>query len=430
MNAEEGEIRPDEGVAGESSFIAPVLRPELGSQEGDRCDSGDEHKNEPENTAPLGDRESSAHVGDTDDCLVRVTDIVDRFTQQTKPRLKEQTAREYAAAFEVFAERAHLGDLTKRQIAGTRGKQLVLEHLQHIPKTCWRWQNAALKAVWMYGLNLPWPIDPKRDFGRLPKTQPRETPPNRIVQAWADGLEHEPDPYLRLIWLFVAQHGWRPSHVGRLKWRNVRYDQSGRPTAIIADGGKEDFKTSSPIAARLCPDVADALLAWKEVASEPLPERPIIPWRWGNGKVNPSKAQGRTSLRRHWDRLQETWNLPSLRMCDLRHWVSTTCRRAGLSKPASAYLTGHDARQGGSMRDWYDNPGLEDIFAEQVEKLPDGPLGTLTPVRLEPTEGLAPESVDLLREYMDGKIGTMEFANRIESIRLRLSAVQPPSMQP
>ena len=72
------------------------------------------------------------------------------------------------------------------------------------------------------------------------------------------------------------------------------------------------------------------------------------------------------------------------------------------------------------MRDWYNSPGLEDIFAEQAGKLPDGPLGTLVPVRLESTEALEPESVDLLRDYIGDKIGTMESANGIESIHLRL----------
>ena len=82
------------------------------------------------------------------------------------------------------------------------------------------------------------------------------------------------------------------------------------------------------------------------------------------------------------------------------------------------------------MRDWYDNPAIEDILAEQAEYLPDGALGLLDSVKVELTEGLCPESVELLREYLAGRMGTMELANKVESIRLRLSAAQPPALQP
>lgn len=82
------------------------------------------------------------------------------------------------------------------------------------------------------------------------------------------------------------------------------------------------------------------------------------------------------------------------------------------------------------MRDWYDNPPLEDIFAEQAECLPHGTLGTLDPVKIELTEGLCPESVDLLREYLGGRMGTMEFANKIEAVRLKKAVLDSPTLQP
>ncbi len=81
------------------------------------------------------------------------------------------------------------------------------------------------------------------------------------------------------------------------------------------------------------------------------------------------------------------------------------------------------------MRDWYDNPALEEIFEEQAEILPDGPLGTLTTPKVEMAEGVAPECVNLLREYLNGGIGTMEFATKMESLRLKLVA-QTSSVQP
>ena len=70
------------------------------------------------------------------------------------------------------------------------------------------------------------------------------------------------------------------------------------------------------------------------------------------------------------------------------------------------------------MRDWYDNPRLEEIFAEQSAKLPDGPLGLLAPPEIKLVSGLSPKAVTLLQAYLNGKIGTMEFASRIEALRL------------
>ena len=196
---------------------------------------------------------------------------------------------------------------------------------------------------------------------------------------------------------------------------NVRYDGAGMPVAIVGGGSKEGFKTQSSIAARLCPEVAEALGAWRKVCPEPFPERPTILWRGANGEIEPARSQSRNSLRKHWKRLRKKWQLPSLRMYDLRHWIVTQYRRPDLSRQASAYLMGHDPTRGGSMRDWYDNPALERIFAEQAEHLPEETLATLDPVRLETPEGLCPEPVDLLRDYLGGRMGTMEFATKIES---------------
>ena len=163
----------------------------------------------------------------------------------------------------------------------------------------------------------------------------------------------------------------------RLRWRNVRYDGAGKPASMVADGSQEGFKTSSPIAVRLAPDVVEALDAWKRIASEPLPERLILPYGGAVGRPGYSRNRGQKALARHWKRLQKRWSLPPLRPVDVRHWVAGACRRADLSKQASAYLMGHDPTQGGSMRDWYDNPQIEDVLAEQAEKLPYGPLGML-----------------------------------------------------
>lgn len=86
----------------------------------------------------------------------------------------------------------------------------------------------------------------------------------------------------------------------------------------------------------------------------------------------------------------------------------------------------HDPIQGGSMRDWYDNSQLEDVFAEPAEKLPYGPLGVLGNESVELMDGLPSEAVELMQGYLKGEIGTMEFALKAEAIRLRGKSVRPP----
>jgi hypothetical protein len=72
------------------------------------------------------------------------------------------------------------------------------------------------------------------------------------------------------------------------------------------------------------------------------------------------------------------------------------------------------------MRDWYDRPQLEDVLAEQAERLPNGALGYLEPPEVEMLgmEGIPNEALSLLQSYLKGEVPTMEFMNRIESIRI------------
>lgn len=364
------------------------------------------------------------------DAPLRIAEVLERFVDSTRTRLKAQTQKAYATEFRQFAERANLEALTKRQLAGPRGKALILAHLTRIPRPTWRWEVAVLKAVWTLGLSLAWPLDAKRDLGNLPKVRRRQSPPDAVVKAWSEALLHERDPYLRLLWLLIAQHGWRSSHVVRLKWRNVQCDEAGKPVAIVADGTEEGFKTNSPIAARLSPDVAEALEAWRQAAPETFSERPILPWADARGRVQPGREKDNGSIRRHWDHLREKWKLPSVRPVDMRHWVASACRRAGLSKQASAYLMGHDPTQGGAMRDWYDAPQLADVLAEQAERVPRGPLGLLEPPEVKLVEGFPPEAIGLLSDYLAGRCGTMEFASRMETLRLRVPVGPPPVPEP
>ena len=364
-----------------------------------------------------------------DDCSLRVAEVMERFRQQTRTRLKADSQKDYLQAFWRFAKNADLESYTRRQLCGPKGRMLILGHLDKLPKPSWRWILAALKPVWIYGLNIPWPIDSKRDLPKLPRVGRRQSPPDAQVKTWAKALANERDPYLRLLWLLVAQHGWRPSHVCRMKWRNVQYNDQGIPVAIIADGAQESFKTSSPVAARLAPDVVEALQQWKEKADNHSLDGPILPWRSVKGQLTCTREQICRAFDQHWKRLEKKWQLPHLCPTHLRHFVATASRRAGLSKQATAYLMGHDATQGGAMRDWYDSPQLQDVFDEQAARLPYGPLGLLEPPTVELEGGLTKDVVSLVSAYLAGQTGTMEFATTMEKIRLQRSTQQTPAME-
>ena len=399
-------------------------------KEGDNLPAGtrnDESERKPQlGTDGSGDNTKTL---EGDDRSLRVSEVSERFRQQTRTRLRDGSTKDYVRAFRRFAKDADLESYTRRQLSGQKGRVLILAHLDKVPKRSWRWVVAALKPVWIYGLDLPWPIDSKRDLPKLPKVGRGQSPPDAQVKTWAKALVNERDPYLHLLWLLIAQHGWRPSHVCRMKWRNVQYDDQGKPFAIVADGVQESFKTCSPVAARLAPDVVEALQQWKEKAENPSLDGPILPWRSVTGQLMRTREQTSTALTQHWKRLEKKWQLPHLCMTHLRHWVSTTSRRAGLSKQATAYLMGHDPTQGGAMRDWYDSPQLQDIFDEQAEHLPYGPLGYLEPPTVELEGGLPKEVASIVGAYLAGQTGTMELATQMEKIRLQRSVQQTPNIE-
>jgi integrase len=355
---------------------------------------------------------------------VSLAEIEQRFLDATRARLRPSTQAEYLMSFRRFAKASRLGDLTRRQLAGPRGKQLILEHLAQLSKPSWLTELSCIRSVWCNGLRLPWPIDTKVDIGRLPRTRREPTPSDELVKEWADALTREKDPYLRLLWLLIAQHGWRPSHATGARWGDLQRDPSGRLRAILMTGERGEFKTYAPVAVRLAPDVVRALEDWQRLHPAPHPEAWVLPWRSAKGQVCASRRMDKDTYRRHWLWLRKKYDLPALRPKDLRHWVSTACRKAGLSKVATAYLQGHDATQGGAMRDWYDNPRVEEVLEEQENCLPKGPLALLVPSEVELVSGAPSEAVVLLEAYLAGEVGTMEFMTSIEHIR-RKGAPRP-----
>ena len=344
--------------------------------------------------------------GGEEGTLVNIDAAIERFRMNTAVRLKPICQVEYIRTFRLFAKSSDISRKTKRDLTGNNGKRLILEFLGTFPKPSWRYRLAMLKTFYISGLGYKeadWPIEPRRDLPRLPGPKPRHAPPDELVKQWHKALENEANPEFKLLWLLIAQHGWRPSDVLAISWEDIEY-RDGKPWAVIV----LTQKTTSPIIAILAPDVQEALMSYRPITS-------------GTGRL--LERLGRyadpyTGLSKAWQDIRKKWNLPKLNPNDLRHWVSNIGDRVKLSKPALAGLMGHDRKAGGWMSDWYNNPRTEAILEEQSEKLSQGPLGVLDPPKVE-LLGVDQEILELWARYMNDDISSREFGDKAEVIKTR-----------
>jgi len=407
MQSEEGTTRIRDSVA--VGQTAPL-----------EVHGNENNPNEPANTGTQhlgGQGERAIHDEHKVSSMVKIEIVVERFRTNTRLRLKESVQRQYTSKFRVFAKKVDLEKYDSRQLAGAKGKALLMKYLEGVPKPSWRNSVNLIKGVWTYGTNIAFPLDLKRDLGKLPHVQRGQTPSDDVIKTWNEAMKHDPDTYSRLRWHLFGM-GLRPSHLARLKWRNIQYDPTGKPTSIYADGSKENFKTRSPVAFRLHPILSDLISKWAKESPDTYPEHFIIPWRALDGTLTPGRELELYQSFNLWVQTRNKWKLPNLRPRDVRHWVSTTARKHGLSKQATAYMQGHDSA-GDGMRNYYDNPELTDIYDEQGAIFPGGPLATLDPIEVRVIEGLPDDVIDLVRAYMEGRTGTMEFATKMELLRSR-----------
>ena len=96
-----------------------------------------------------------------------------------------------------------------------------------------------------------------------------------------------------------------------------------------------------------------------------------------------------------------------------RHWVKTTCR--ALSDPALAALQGHKAPNRG-MRNVYDNPENDDLFAEQSRAFPLGPVDVFATAAVQ-ADWLSSDEESAIREFKAGKLGPLGLAQRLEALQ-------------
>jgi len=183
------------------------------------------------------------------------------------------------------------------------------------------------------------------------------------------------------------------------------------------DSREPGNKRMTPVKARLPPDISEALANLKESVPGALPEDPIFPHRKPDGTLERNAGMNANNYSVQWRRFQMKHLLENLRPVDLRHWVSTICRRAGLSYAATNSLQGHKSTSV-NMRDRYDCPDDEEIFAEQASVLPHGPIGFVCP-KLELDQALPSELTEALGRCLSGEMLPSRFAEMITAYLTR-----------
>ena len=141
------------------------------------------------------------------------------------------------------------------------------------------------------------------------------------------------------------------------------------------------------------------------------------PHRKPDRSLERNVGMGTNNLSAQWRRFRAKHLLSSLRPVDLRHWVSTICRRAGLSYAATNSMQGHKGTFV-NMRDRYDCPDDEELFAEQASVLPYGPIGFVCP-KLELDQVLPTELTEPLGKCLSGEMLPSQFAEIITAYLIR-----------
>lgn len=279
-----------------------------------------------------------------------------------------------------------------------------MEYILSVEDLSRRQRLSGVQSYWMYGLDLSWPINKRRDLPKLPRPIRVETPQDHIVKAWAEALERESDPRVKLVWYLISQHGLRPQHVCLLKWRNIRYGEDGAPAYILADGAVEKFKTNSRVLGAFAPNTATALRNWAEGNPGRQPTDLIVPSIRGRERFDWQRPMNTCKqFNRLWKGIEEKHRLPNLTAQAMRHWVKSACREAELSLPATCALQGHDSGSGG-ISNYYDNPSEAVILTEQREKIPFGPLARLGIGPVVKVGDYPREVERLLADYFAGRL--------------------------
>jgi len=414
----DSEIHEGESVGG---FITSEAYPVLGIEVRDHSILNQVTKNEP-GSEPGPGTETWIDGGTSLDEDSLLKNLVDEIVQRhNRSRVLLKSKDDYEDTFRDFVNVMDLGDATLRDFK-SHMKENILGYLAKKEPFSHKTRLSRLKSYVKYGLGLPWTIDTKVDVGRLPRYRKREKPKDEVVDKWLTKGDMIDDLYDRLLFHFAFEFGFRGhSHIARFRWGDTRHDVNGDPVAIVAQS--KEFKTLALAVANIPPYMRKDLRQWHETTPFGSDSDPIFPWRSAYGRIE-HREHNRASIADYWKRFERDFGLPYLRTGQLRHWVKTKSRQAGVNDRLSEIRSGRDPG------DQYDTPPPDEILEDLEKQLPNGVLGYYRPSRIQIADAVSSEYASVCSRWDKGEIELSDLMNKMISIRQEAKSQEDKVLEP
>ena len=330
-----------------------------------------------------------------------------RFVSMTAARLKSSTQAQYWNAFAAFAIESRLEALTKKDLSGRKGQQLLISFAAKQGAASLPIIMAGVKKVWRKGLELPWPVE-SDDLPRPAAPRIVEGPRTKDVEPWARAIRNETDQYLKAWFAMEISYGLRPlNQQGSLRRKHVKFGEvTGKPIGLVANGRDAGFKTDSYLIAAFSEEIAGIVSAWIEVHPDPSPDALLFPYK---GKKHTAETLWR--MRR---RFVKKWGLKWITSKTFRHFVKGILNDVGMPEPAKSAWQGHRPKMS-DMAVRYGARPIDDTFDLQLSRLPDGVLGIFD---LVTSQGRIPLEVERLwLAYEAGEIEADDVARSFKDLK-------------
>jgi hypothetical protein len=365
------------------------------------------------------------------DTPLKLAEVKARFEAMTAARLtRGKTREEYWRRFRAFAECEGLGQYTKRQLAGDKGRELLIRHYAHISERSRPFVLSGIKKVWTRGIGLPWPLE-KDDLPRPARPRRGVAPRREYVERWIEAARREPDAYAR-SWLMVELNGGlRPiDQQAELRMEDLVFNAAEEPIGIHAQAADHGFKRDADIRQCLPSEVAAALKDWLKEHPAPSAKAYVWPWRGmkpGLGKrhIDANGINTDDTISRMRRNFVDQNRLPWLTSKDMRHFVRTVLNDSGMKKVERHYYQGH-AFNPADMDERYGDKPAEETFDAQRHYLPQGILGTF--LRIAPTDqGVPGEVREIWSRLLAGELESSEAAEVLRGLARAQRQVQAAS---
>ena len=412
---------PTEAVQRSEGIIIADTHLPLGTQEGDNWVPEGHHATHQGSEGapnPGGTGGEAQHVEPIPwDEPLRLDPIKQRFEVMTAARLtRNKTRASYWACFETFAECEKIARFSRRQLAGKKGRELLIAHYPHIGEPMRVFALAGIKKVWTRGLELPWPVC--RDDLPAPRRSRREAAPRReFVEQWVNASRSETDPYVK-SWLLVEENGGlRPiDQAAELRIEDLLFGANDDLIGIHARAADHPgFKRDADIRQSLPPEVALALRSWLAAHPSPGPGAYVWPWRHRTGRLDVGRMATEESIRRMRKAFARRHGLPWLTSKAMRHFVRTVLNSSVRDKVVRSYYQGHTPDLSDMDERYGDHETPEGTFEVQRRSLLAGVLGTF--LRTEPEhDGTPAELRDIWNKVLTGDLDPLEAASALKDL--------------